>query len=272
MAITFGVNAHQAGEPALRLAASLKHPDRPFFVRCDANWYDLQPSPDRYTWEWLDAFFDHADALNLSVYPTLAYSPAWVVDGGPRNTPPPVNAWIRFVRAFGERYLGRCQFVGMWNEPNIPGMYAGNVHQYLHDTLEPATTTLRAIDPLYRICGPDLSTEGPWPSWLRTLLQRGLVWLDVLTVHAYGPAGRAVRDRLREVRRVVQSTDAGDRGIALTEYGWNTARISEDQQANYYDQFLEAAQSLDWLIAALSFNLINEPPQEDGSAYVQWGL
>jgi hypothetical protein len=143
------------------------------------------------------------------------------------------------VKAFGEHFTGTVQYIGIWNEPNIPGMYAGSIERYLNELLQPAADTLRSIDPQFQICGPDLSTEGPWRPWFRTLLERGRQWLDVVTVHAYGTPGRAVRDRLIDVRQVMSQAGAINRPLALTEFGWNTARISEELQANYYDQFFE---------------------------------
>jgi hypothetical protein len=259
MAMLLGVNTHQPPERELRLAASLGIS----FIRVDANWYDLEPEPERYTLEWLDNLMTTATELGVQVYPTIGYSPSWI---GSRNTPPPIDMWRRFIRVFGERYQGKVQYVSFWNEPNILGMYAGTVDRYLHDVLQPAAETLKAIDPAYQICGPDLSTQGTWRTWLQPFLEHGRPWLDVLTVHAYGTPGRKVRDRLLEVRQVMDWAHAGDVPLALSEFGWNTAKISEAQQANYLDQFLEAVQSVDWLIAALYFNLINE------STEVQWGL
>jgi hypothetical protein len=254
-----GVNAHQANADVLRLAASLGI----WGVRADGNLGDLFPNPDQQSFGRLDALLSTSKGLGLHVYVTLAYAPPWM---GPRNTPPPEAEWIRLVKAFGEHLTGTVQYIGIWNEPNIHGMYAGSLERYLHELLQPAADTLRRIDPQFQICGPDLSTEGPWRPWFRTLLERGRQWLDVVTVHAYGTPGRAVRDRLIDVRQVMSQAGASTRPLALTEFGWNTARISEELQANYYDQFFEAMQSNNWLSAALGFNLINESTQ------VQWGL
>lgn len=253
----YGVNVHQSGPEGLRLAASLGAE----FIRIDGNWYDLEPTRGHFTWEWLDDLIATATSLGLQAYVTIGYSPSWI---GTRNTPPPVAEWKLFIRAFGERYAGKIQFLGIWNEPNI--LYAGSVERYVNDLFNPASEVLESIDHNYRACGPDLSTQGQWRPWLHTFLREARGTVDILTVHAYGSPGRKVRDRLLEVRQVMDGADAMDLNVALTEFGWNTARISEAQQANYLDQLLESVRDIPWLIAVLYFNLINE------STDVQWGL
>jgi hypothetical protein len=258
----YGVNAHQSPEHRLRLAASIGAQ----FVRCDVNGYDVWPEPSSFTWGWLDDFIRTATDLGMYVYPTISYTPPWMVGGAPRNTPPPEDLWRQLVRTFGERYQGKVQYISIWNEPNIPGMFNGSVAQYINTLLQPAAEELRRIDSTYQVCGPDLSTQGQWRPWLQTLLTNGRPWLDVLTVHAYGTPGREVLTKLRDVREIMRITNTLSLPLALTEFGWNTSRISEEQQANYLDQFFEAMQSEDWLIAALYFNLTNE------STPTQWGL
>lgn len=252
-----GINAHQASGSTLQLASSINAE----FVRCDVNWEDVQPSADYFNWGWLDEFIRHAAGFGMQVYPTISYSPPWM---GERETPPPLADWKNLIMEFGHRYAGKVQFVSIWNEPNF--RYNESVDHYVTNLLQPAAEVLREISPDYRICGPDLSTEGQWRPWLQVLLEKGQQFLDILTVHAYGTPGRKVRDRLLEVRQVMNMAGAGDMPLALTEFGWNTSRISEDQQGNYLDQCLEALQSIDWLLAALYFNLINE------STKTQWGL
>lgn len=256
----YGINCHQSGPEGLRLAASLGAE----FIRVDGNWYDLEPTRGHYTWGWLDDLIATATALGLKVYPTIGYSPKWI---GERNTPPPVAEWKLLLREFGQRYKGKVQYIGLWNEPNIQGLYAGTVERYIADILQAGAEVLRSIpDADYKICGPDLSTSGTWRPWLKTLLEQGHEWLDLVTTHCYGSPGRKARDKLMEVRQVMDWAGAMDLNVAVTEVGWNTAKISEALQAKYLDQFLEAARNIPWLLAILHFNLVNE------SEETQWGL
>lgn len=245
-----GINAHQASRETLQLASSIGAE----FVRCDVNWGDVEPERGQFTWDWLDEFIRHATGFGMQVYPTISYSPKWL---GERETPPPLVEWKHLISEFGKRYIDKVHYVSIWNEPNF--RFAGSVEQYITNLLQPAAEILRSIPGAdYKICGPDLSTEGQWRPWLQVLLEKGDQWLDILTVHAYGTPGRKVRDRLLEVKQVMNMAGAGDMSLALTEFGWNTAYISEDQQRNYLDQCLESLQSVNWLLAALYFNLINE--------------
>lgn len=199
----------------------------------------------------------------MQTYLTISYSPPWI--DKKRETPPPLAEWKRLIKEFGGRYKDAVQYVSIWNEPNF--RYNDTVDHYVTDLLQPAAEVLRSIpNSNYKICGPDLSTEGQWRPWLQVLLEKGSEWLDILTVHAYGTPGREVRNKLFDVKQVMNMAGANSLPLALTEFGWNTSKINEDQQRNFLDQFLESMTHHQWLIAALYFNLINESPQ------TQWGL
>ena len=249
-------------------------------ARIDANRYDVQRNgPDDWQWSWLDALVDGCLARQLIPYPVVGYTPSWE---GARHTPPNIHDWVVFIREFGARYAGKVQFVGIWNEPNSSGMFDGSVEQYVDHVLIPAAETLRAIHPDYTICAPELSTEGRWWVWLEACLRRGGSSLDIVTVHSYQKDGYGVMRALRQdrprviprwvpwpspsVRQVMSWAGVPNMKLALTEFGWNTARISEEQQATYYDQFFSQMVDADWLVAAVAFNMINE------SSEVQWGL
>lgn len=72
----FGVNAHQASNAALDLAAAAGIG----WVRFDMNWFQFEPgSKGNFQWGEADRFINHAASLGLNVYITVAYSPSWAV-------------------------------------------------------------------------------------------------------------------------------------------------------------------------------------------------
>lgn len=256
-----GINAHQAGTAALHLAASLGVR----LVRCDANWYDLQSGPDTWTWEWLDAFLATAREAQLTVYPTLSYSPAWL--GLDRGDLPPLHDWIQFCETFARRYagqLGQPMFVGCWNE------FQGSASDYVTRLLRPMAEVFRRVDPRYKIVGPELELREGWPAWLRTVLREGGDCLDVLTVHSYEDTGRQVFDKLTKPRPwwqpwndpsvldVIQRAGYGHRPVWLTESGWRSDRIGEDQQAQQTDGLLERVLGDTRIAGVLIFQLMDE--------------
>ena len=272
-----GICAHLANDPALwAKIASLGVT----YARIDGNWDSVQP--ERAVWEWsvLDRAIDGCRAVGLTPYVTLAYTPGWANGGAGRQVPAAeVMDWRSYVRAFGERYADRVTYVGIGNEPNTNGW---SVEGYIRQLWTPAVEELRAVTEGFQVCGPELATMGDWQTWLHQLLQDAGKCLNVLTVHSYAATGREVLDRLGRdrfapwerlsVRQVMALAGYLPLPLALTETGWNTATVSEERQAKNYDELFEAMESCPWLVAALGFNAINEPPGPDGVAHVQWGV
>lgn len=171
--------------------------------------------------------------------------------GGGRNVPPDPEAWYGFVASVVLRYRDRVRHWGMWNEPNLKGFWSGSVAQYVNGVLEPGAQAVREYAPEGLVCGPDLAMERDWASWLHTILSRGGHRLDVVTQHSYQASGREVLRRIGgtgwrwpwqdpTVREIMAETGAAGKPLWLTETGWNTADVSEDQQASYIDQVLES--------------------------------
>jgi hypothetical protein len=69
------------------------------------------------------------------------------------------------------------------------------------------------------------------------------------------------------VRQVMQWTGTEDKPLWLTETGWNTADISEEAQATYYEQVLDGVDAYEWLDKVFFYQLVDEPDSPD-----QWGI
>jgi hypothetical protein len=69
------------------------------------------------------------------------------------------------------------------------------------------------------------------------------------------------------VRQVMQWTGTEDKPLWLTETGWNTADISEEAQATYYEQMLDGMDAYEWLDKVFFYQLVDEPDSPD-----QWGI
>jgi hypothetical protein len=242
----YGINAHLPSGVLLdRVAAA-----GIAWIRVDFNWFLMQPEPGVYDWTLTDAVVHEARARGLYLYPTLAYTPAWAAGGGGRNVPPNPTDWYGFVATVVWRYRDHIQHWGMWNEPNQKGFWSGSVAQYINNVLELGAQAVRAYAPQGLVCGPDLAMERDWASWLRTILSRGGPRLDMVTQHSYQENGREVLRRMGgtgwrwpwqdpTVREIMAQTGTADKPLWLTETGWNTADVSEDQQASSIDQVLE---------------------------------
>jgi hypothetical protein len=161
----FGVNAHQASNNALDLAAGAGIG----WVRFDMNWHQFEPQQGQYNWTEADRFIDHAQLLGLNVFVTIAYSPSWAVaqpcndnDANPANTcrnrlPLNVASWTGFVTAAVNRYQGKVTHWGMWNEPNLEHFFSGTREQYVNQLLIPGSDAVHAACPTCLVLGPELA-------------------------------------------------------------------------------------------------------------------
>jgi Glycosyl hydrolases family 39 len=226
----YGINAHlpsaQEMDGLVGLGAS--------WVRLDFNWPDLEPTRDGYDYSLTDSIVAPLVQRGISIYATLAYTPGWANGGQGRNTPPTDSRdWWNFCHNVARHYAGQITHYGMWNEPNQKGFFSGSMAQYINLILEPGFQAIKAATPQALVCGPELAMMDNWQAWLSTILARGGRFLDVVTQHCYEHDGHAVIRAMRQV-------PTGPKPLWLTETGWNTNRVSEADQANYYGQLLES--------------------------------
>jgi hypothetical protein len=290
----FGVNIHapRGAELAAELdrvkAAGLG------WVRIDFIWAAVETRKGRYDWRGYDEIAAAAKARGLQVYATLAYTPAWATDG-PEITGVPRNAddWRRFCFRAAKRYRGKNNAWGLWNEPNLQRFWSGSRSQYIDVILKTGADAIRSGTPAARVGGPDLahlvSNGAVWYDWLRdTLLQAG-DRLDFITHHLYDNDGnRDVTSKLADgtlfggkpslwqyvppsLEEVIESTGWTDKPVWLTETGWESSRVGEQRQADYYSGLLgdwfTGRRGQDWIARIFFYELKDGP---DGS--YSWGI
>ena len=238
----FGVNIHapQGGDVAARLdkvrAAGIG------WVRIDFIWPWVEPAQDQFDWHVYDALIAATQARGLSVYATLADTPGWATDGPPgTGVPRSVDDWTDICVRAADRYRGRVQVWGMWNEPNQDRFWAGSRSEYIEKILKPGSTAIRATDSDAQIAGPDLahltSGDSDWYVWLRDILQKASDRIDIVAHHLYDRDGpRDVTKKLNQdtqfggtpslwplvnpsLREVLRNTGWFGRPVWLTETG-----------------------------------------------------
>jgi len=270
-----GVNVHLASRSTLDLAVQAGCT----YVRIDAPWPMVQPYRNEWAWALLDDSVEGARERNLEVLVTLNGVPPWANGGRERNIPAiEVTDWVLYVKAIVERYRSHLAAIEIWNEANIYGYWAGTAEQYVQYLLKPAAGVIRQIAPEIKICGPALSMEGKWPAWLETVLKAGGDALDVVSTHCYQKDGKAIWQALCETPKwwvvwkdpclqdVLRDVGMSHRPVYLTECGWNSAKVTEAQQADAVDQLLERWQTQPWVQKVYLYQLIDERHP------VWWGL
>lgn len=187
-----GINIHLPPDDELDAAADLGVG----WVRIDNNWAQVEPARGRNDWAELDRVVAGAQARGMKVLMTVAYAPAWATDGGADadafNDAPRAADFGAYVEATVRRYApqGVTHF-GIWNEPNLPQFFEGDVARYVSRVLAPGAEAVKRACPQCAVVGPDLAGTSGWQGVLEQILAAGGQHLDVLSHHTYaGIPGR----------------------------------------------------------------------------------
>jgi hypothetical protein len=166
----------------------------------------------------------------------------------------------------------------MWNEPNLEQFFLGSPQVYVRDVLRVGAQAARDADSSALVLGPDLAQlrSAHWPVWLYTVLREAGDAIDIVTHHAYEDSGLEVLWRLgahgplprwRTARGIMELSGVGDKALWLTETGWRTDRVSEEQQADYYVQVLMGVDALPWLDKVFFYEIVDDP-----RSLKEWGI
>jgi hypothetical protein len=247
-ALPYGINAHLPSAALLDWVAAAGIA----WIRVDFNWVTMEPARGVYDWTLTDPVVAEARARGLNIYATLAYSPAWANGGQAPNTPPRnSDDWYNFVHETVSRYREQVQHWGMWNEPNFKEFWSGSLTQYLQMILEVGARAVRDAHGGL-VLGPELGMGDDWWVWFYQILAQKSGDLDIITIHCYEDSGHEVLGRMDgpvppwerpTVRDLMRATRTASKPLWLTETGWNTAEVAEDQQASSIDQVMEGFQS-----------------------------
>lgn len=194
------------------------------------RWADLQPAPDRWQWQTLDALVDGASNRKIEFLLPLGMPPRWAsrwpdehsaYGRGEAAVPRDMALWDAYVETVASRYRGRIQAYEIWNEPNLPSFFSGSPAQAVELSCR-AREVLRRVDPAARLVSPS-ATEAKGVSWLADFLNAGGgKCVDIIGYHFY----HGHRDPehhlplIADVKEVMQRWGAGDKPLWNTETGW----------------------------------------------------
>lgn len=105
----------EATRPDLSFHVAVADRVRPGWVRVlsRANWWaTVQPAPDQWRWEALDAVVEHHHARGRKILVTAWMRPAWVTDDEF------IARYVEYVRQLAVRYRDRIHAIEIWNEPH----------------------------------------------------------------------------------------------------------------------------------------------------------
>lgn len=276
----YGICAHVPNEDVLDMIAECGIN----WIRIDMTWYRLEPTEDGYNWGYMDNVVDMAVERNLSIFATLAYTPSWAsgvntsVDEWSAYPPTSTDYWTDFVTHVVNRYKDKIHHWGMWNEPNLDGFWKGSRQDYIDIILKPGSDAVKAADPTAKVLGPELAhlQSGEYDQWLADVLDQAASKIDIITHHVYKDTPSEVLRELEgpkypwetpPVKDIIDAHGGSGKEFWLTETGWHTDKVSQDEQAQYYTELLDYMNSRTWWYKTFFYEIRDDP-----NISSKWGI
>jgi len=207
------------------------------------SWSELEPSPHEWNFEKLDRLVQLASAHQTQVVLTLAYTPRWASlrpdekssSGRMGAAAPPRDLadWRDFIATVTARYRGKIQYYELWNEPNDPGFYSGDLKTIVQMGVD-AYRIIKAIDPRAAVLSPAMMGSGPGLRMLDAYLKAGgKDTFDIVSYHFYVTPlpPEAMLSLVNKVKEVMKTNGIGRRPLWATEIGW-TSPYKYDSQTS----------------------------------------
>ncbi|MBB2484308.1 cellulase family glycosylhydrolase [Mitsuaria sp. WAJ17] len=223
------------------------------------TWFNLQPAPERWQFQRLDAYVAAAEAAGVRVLLTLGMTPAWnstrpeepcPYAEGCSAEPRDLSAWKDYVRTLARRYGTRIAAYELWNEPllsELPrdrgqrGFYTGSVHR-LVAMAEAAREALDETVPGTPLCTPGF-TNGVDRLAL-FLSAGGERQVQALCFHLYAESNLQLARTLVSLQRLQRERGLGALPLWNTETGVEVAAPGEKLLGGVVDSWDAAAARL----------------------------
>ncbi len=159
---------------------------------------DVQSQPI-YDWTKVDKLYDLLVEIGMKPFVELSFMPAdlrtndettcyWKAYKSPPKSYPKYEAFIEaFVRHLRQRYGHKevkTWYFEVWNEPNIPNFFTGDIEEYFK-IYTAAAKAIKSVSPKYRVGGPATAGTG-WILETMDYCNTNKVPLDFLSTHFYG--------------------------------------------------------------------------------------
>ncbi|MEU8799415.1 BTAD domain-containing putative transcriptional regulator [Spirillospora sp. NPDC048819] len=181
------------------------------------KWSNVQPRRDVFDWSTLDRLVAGAERARLPMTYTMGITPAWAAPDSPRSaytddsrTDPPRDLadWDRYVRAVVTRYRGRIEAYELWDYPNTPYHYTGDLPTLVEMTRR-AGAIIDAVDPRATVVCPSIGDL--WKPEGRRYLARfgamgGFTPCDAVAVKLHPRQGAGRPEEMTEQAELIYNT------------------------------------------------------------------
>lgn len=264
----YGINVHLSSSDVLQKAkdAGIK------WIRIDIDWFTIEKTPGNFDYTGVDRVVNFANANDLSILAVLAYTPGWANQNKGINYPADnVYYWKYFVQETVRRYNTAIKYWCIWNEPNAVDFFAPGKDVFVEKVFDPAAEIIRGTDSSAFIVGPELShltsQDREWYFWMTYILTQSGRYIDIVSHHIYKLEGPVHIYELLEtgdhlipsVKEVITDAGHGEKTFWLTETGWHTNEVSEDEQGNKYLEMLRKRKEKDYPQKIFFYEIIDDP-------------
>lgn len=235
----YGINAHIPTRDEIRLASS-----RWDAIRIDFVWSLFNPAKGRFDFDAFDRVIDQIPRDKL-IIAGIGGTPGWASsDGTEQGVPYDVEYWSEAVHVAATRYP-RIQHWGVWNEANLKrDFWHGTMDEWFEKVLYPASNALKYLGKT--VLAGDFATSGgaDWYNWLEKARKHKDLF-DILSIHCYADDARSLLRRfshgkgvwplnhlIPDWRAIQPLLDRIGKPVWLTETGWRTDKLSEQEQAD----------------------------------------
>lgn len=243
---SIGINVGNIGFPGLKSEAAIAALNQSAFgwVRLNIYWGWTELHRGEFNWQPIDDGLDRLQAAHVTPLVTITYPvPCWAL-GAPkgckdaRETVPPVQEWVNFVKTVVARYKQRVHHWEIWNEPDLVSSIdepdpTRRLEEYRDNILIPGAQAVHSVDPTATVAGPTFAGipgghTGMGPDLRRALLivlkGRGSDLIDEFTFHSYFPED--INAKAIEVRNTLRELGVPDKKpIWITETGFGSDRL-----------------------------------------------
>lgn len=166
------------------------------WIRIDLSWYDIEPKRGSFKWDPYDTAISYAKSNGLKIYGTISYVPFWL--NTDHRACPDVFNWVYFCTKVAQRYAGKIDILGLWNEPNLKQFYIGSKEDYVKIILQAGHNAIKSVSPSIQVAAGDLATTGnsDWREWFK-LLKKHTDLFDCFMWHTYQPDSDTVISRYK---------------------------------------------------------------------------
>ena len=199
------------------------------------DWAETNPAAGQYIFAPLNSYIATNISAGRQILYTFGRTPRWASTApdavgpyGPGQCAPPIiSAWDQYVAAVVTNAAGRIKYWELWNEPNQPASYCGDLASMV-TMAQHAYRIIKSIDPSAMVLSPSASARSG-ATWLDSFIKAGgLHTFDIVAFHGYeGAQAESIIAIVDAYRSVMSRHHLSAMPLWDTECSWGESNIGD---------------------------------------------